>query len=147
MTSAASEKSMLTKSRAMQIIAGFAMGFALSGCGLGGPAHGPPSSSAAAVIDMGFQSYSLETVTIRSGDSVEWRNTSLITHTVTDDPARARTQGDAALPPGAPPFNSGDIAAGQVYLRAFTMPGTYRYFCTHHELDGMVGTVIVTPAS
>jgi len=134
-------------SRAKPIIAGVSMAIALSGCGLGGPAHGPASSNAAAVIDMGFESYSPATVTIRSGGTVEWRNTSLITHTVTDDPERAKTQGDAGLPPGAPPFDSGDIAAGQVYLRAFTMPGTYRYFCMHHETDGMVATVVVEPAS
>jgi plastocyanin len=121
--------------------------FALSGCGLGGPAHGPPAANAAAVVDMGFQSYDPLSVTIRPGDTVEWRNTSLITHTVTDDPSRAKSAGDAVLPRAAKPFDSGDIAAGQVYLRAFTVPGTYHYFCTRHEDDGMVGTVVVTPSS
>jgi plastocyanin len=127
-------------------MAGLSMALALSGCGLGGPAHGPPAPSAAAVVDMGFARYLPVEVTIRSGDTVEWRNTSLITHTVTDDPSRARNQGDALLPPGAPPFDSSDIAAGQIYMRTFTMAGTYRYFCTHHEADGMVGTVVVKPA-
>lgn len=96
---------------------------------------------------MGFESYDPLTVTVRAGDTVEWQNTSLITHTVTDDPKRAETAGDATLPPGAAPFNSGNIPAGQVYLHTFTKPGTYHYFCTHHEDDGMVGTVVVMPAS
>jgi plastocyanin len=114
---------------------------------MGGPAHGPPSSNAAAVVEMGFESYSPADVTIRSGDTVEWRNTSVIAHTVTDDPGRAKKQGDAGLPAGAQPFDSGNIAAGEIYMRTFTMPGTYRYFCTRHENDGMVGTVVVKPAS
>ena len=133
--------------RAASIIAGVALGFALSACGLGGPAHRPPVSNAAAVIDMGFETYDPATVTVGPGDTVEWRNTSLITHSVTDDPGRAKTPSDAGLPPGAPPFDSGDIAAGTVYLHMFTTPGTYRYFCTHHEADGMLGTVVVKPAS
>jgi plastocyanin len=119
----------------------------LYGCGLGGPAHGPAAPNAAAVVDMGIESYSPDKVTVRSGDTVEWRNTSLITHTVTDDPARADNPADVGLPPSAQPFDSGSIAAGQVYLRTFAVPGTYRYFCTHHETDGMVGEIVVMPAS
>jgi plastocyanin len=129
------------------IIAGFSMAFAVSGRGLGSPAHGPRVSNAAPVVEMGFESYDPADVTIRSGETVEWRNTLIIAHTVTDDPGRARKQGDAGLPAGAEPFHSGEIAAGQVYMRTFTTPGTYRYFCTHHETDGMVATVAVKPAS
>jgi plastocyanin len=96
---------------------------------------------------MGFESYSPATVTIRAGDTVEWQNTSLITHTVTDDPKLADISGDAELPPGASPFNSGDVPAGQVYFHTFTVPGTYHYFCTRHEESGMLGTIVVSPAS
>jgi len=120
---------------------------ALGGCGLGGPAHQAAMPNAAAVVDMGFQSFSPATVNIHAGQTVEWRNTSVITHSVTDDPQLARTAGDAALPAGATPFSSGDIAAGNVYAYTFRTPGTYKYFCTHHEGDGMLGTVIVAPAS
>lgn len=125
----------------------FSAALVLGGCGLTGPAHGPPSPNAATAVTMGFESYSPATVTVRSGDTVEWQNTSLITHTVTDNPKLAEKAGDASLPPGATAFDSGDIAAGQVYLRSFTVPGTYRYLCRHHEADGMLGTVVVTPAS
>ena len=85
-------------------------------------------------------------VTVLSGDTVQWRNTSFITHSVTADPRRAKKPDDVRLPPNVAPFDSADIAAGQVYTRSFTIPGTYRYFCTHHEDDGMVGTVVVKPA-
>ena len=118
----------------------------LAGCGLGGPAHGPASANAAAVVDMGFSSFQPATVHIQAGQSVEWRNTSVITHSVTDDASLAKKAGDASIPAGANPFNSGDIPAGQVFSTAFSVPGTYKYFCTHHEGDGMLGTVVVGPA-
>ena len=115
----------------------------LSGCGLSGPAHGPPDPRAAAVVDMGFTSFTPATVTIKAGQRVEWRNTSPITHSVSFNPAAATHPNDAALPAGVTPFASGDIAAGDIYLHAFAVPGTYHYFCTHHEGLGMVGTVVV----
>jgi len=129
------------------VITGVLMVFSVSGCGFDGPAHKPPASNATAVIDLGFMSYDPVDVTIHPGDTVEWRNTSVITHTVTDDPQRAKKQEDAGLPAGAQTFDSGDIPAGQVYSHIFTIPGTYHYFCTHHEDHGMVGTVVVKPAS
>jgi len=136
------------KSKKMaSVIAGLLMTFAISGCGLGGPAHTPPPSNVTAVIDLGFMSYSPASVTIHPGDTVEWRNTSVIPHTVTDDPRRAKKQEDAGLPTGVQIFDSGEIAAGQVYMHTFTIPGTYHYFCAYHENHGMLGIVVVSPAS
>ena len=120
---------------------------ALGGCGLTGPAHDEPSKDAAAVVDMGFASFDPETVHIRAGQTVQWRNTALITHTVTADKSAAADPNDASIPAGATAFNSGDIPAGEVYSQTFTVPGTYKYFCTHHEGDGMIATVVVDPAS
>jgi plastocyanin len=118
----------------------------LAGCGLSGPAHGPTSPDVVDVT-MGFASYDPTVVHVKAGESVEFRNTALITHTVTDDPKLAKDAKDASGPAGATPFNSGDIAPGEIYTRTFTQPGTYTYFCTHHEGDGMVARVIVDPAS
>ncbi len=120
---------------------------ALAGCGLTGPAHDEPAPNAAAVVDMGFASFDPEVVHVRAGQTVQWRNTALITHSVTADKAVAADPGDASVPEGAVAFNSGDIPAGEVYSETFTVPGTYKYFCTHHEGDGMVATVVVDPAS
>src|SRR5579883_3660283 len=78
----------------------------LGGCGVTGPAHQPPSPNAAAAVTMGLESYSPATVTVRSGDTVEWQNTSLITHTVKDDPRFARNAADSSLPSNAEPFNT-----------------------------------------
>jgi plastocyanin len=119
----------------------------LAGCGLTGPAHDAPIPEAAAVVDMGFMSFSPATITVKAGQTVEWRNTSIITHNVTDSPGSAASPGDAALPAGALAFSSGDLAGGKIFAYKFTVPGTYHYFCTHHESDGMVGVVVVTPAS
>jgi plastocyanin len=119
----------------------------LTGCGLGGRAHGPAAPNASAVVDMGFSSFQPETVHIRAGQTVEWRNTSIITHSVSDDRRAALKPQDASIPAGATPFSSGDIPAGEVFAASFLVPGTYMYFCTHHEGDGMVGTVVVEPAS
>jgi plastocyanin len=133
-------------SKALWFMPGLVVLASLAGCGLGGRAHGPPSPNASAAVDMGFASFQPETVHIRAGQSVEWRNTSVITHSVTDDSRLASKPQDAAVPTGATPFRSGDIHAGDVFSAAFPVPGTYRYFCTHHEGDGMVGTVVVEPA-
>lgn len=92
---------------------------------------------------MGFESFAPATVTIKTGQLVEWRNTSPITHSVSFNPKVAANPSDVALPTGVQPFASGDIAAGDIYVHAFNAPGTYRYFCTHHEGGGMVGTVVV----
>jgi plastocyanin len=118
----------------------------LAGCGITGPAHDAPMANAAAVVDMGFASFDPEVVHVRAGQTVQWRNTALITHTVTDDQAKAMNPNDASIPAGATPFDSGDIPAGEVYSQTFTVPGTYKYFCRHHEGDEMFGTVIVEPA-
>jgi plastocyanin len=84
------------------------------------------------------------TVTIRAGESVRWRNTGGVFHTVTFDPSRADDPTNVELPNGVQPFNSG-LGAGMSFSRRFTVPGTYRYICEPHEAVGMVGTVVVTP--
>src|SRR6476660_8602347 len=94
----------------------------LAGCGLGGRAHGPASPNASAVVDMGFSSFQPETVHIRGGQTVEWRNTSVITHSVTDDRRSASKSQDASIPAGATPFSSGDIHAAEVFAASFPVP-------------------------
>jgi len=118
----------------------------LAACGISGPAHtDPPPPEVDAIVTMGFTDFDPETVTIPAGGTVQWRNTSPITHTVTADATLARDPANVALPEGAQPFHSGDVEAGQVWSRTFTVPGTYRYVCLPHERQGMIGTVIVRP--
>lgn len=117
----------------------------LASCGYNGPAHISAPPGPGGDVSMGFETFNPTIVYVRVGQTVRWRNTAVITHTVTDDPKLAATAGDAVLPAGASAFNSGDIAAGEVYSFTFQTPGTYKYFCMHHEGMGMVGTIIVQP--
>ena len=86
-------------------------------------------------------------IQIVSGQTIEWENDGQVSHSVSDDPARAWDEIDALRPPGVRPFNSGSILPGGRFRHTFTEPGRYRYFCPTHEVDRMVGEVIVEPAA
>jgi len=81
------------------------------------------------------------------GQTVEWQNEGQVSHSVTDDPTRADKPGDALLPSGVKPFNSGNVMPGGRFRHTFTRAGRYRYFCLTHEMDRMVGEIIVQPQS
>jgi plastocyanin len=78
-----------------------------------------------------------ERVTIRVGDTLEWRNAGAALHSVNADPANAQEPTDVVLPKGAPPFDSGFLAPGATYSHTFTVPGQYRYICLSHEKEQM----------
>jgi plastocyanin len=82
-------------------------------------------------------------LTIRAGDSVEWRNVGNEIHHATSDPSAAISAKDISDPPGAKPFDSGFIRPGETFTYRFTTPGLYRYACAVHETKGMVGEVLV----
>ena len=90
-------------------------------------------------------SFNPQTITIHTGESVKWINTSGAVHTVTDDPHLAAKGKDSTLPAGAKSFNSGFLKSGDNYIHVFNVPGIYHYFCLLHEEMGMVGTVVVNP--
>ncbi len=82
-------------------------------------------------------------ITIKAGDTVEWRNIGSIPHTVTADPRRALSSTNVELPDGAEAFDSGWVTGGQWFRYTFSEPGVYRYVCLPHERARMLGTVIV----
>jgi plastocyanin len=83
---------------------------------------------------------------IRAGQTVVWKNSSAReVHTVTADPRQAANAQNVELPKGAQPFDSGYMNPGQAYQYTFKKPGTYRYVCTLHEVQRMVGKIIVKP--
>jgi plastocyanin len=100
----------------------------------------PPAIGATVQMTNAFE-FDPPAVTIHAGDAVEWHNVSRFKHTVTADPRL----GDAALPPGAEPFASGELQPGASFRRVLTVPGKYRYFCTPHEGVGMTGSITVLP--
>jgi plastocyanin len=104
---------------------------------------GSPVGTEAAVRMTNSLKYVPEEVTISAGQTVVWTNTSSMFHTVTNDPALAKERSHAQLPPGAQPFDSGNIAPGEVFQHTFEVPGAYVYFCIPHEAAGMVGKIIV----
>ncbi|HKK08540.1 MAG TPA: plastocyanin/azurin family copper-binding protein [Gemmatimonadota bacterium] len=120
----------------------------------GGGSPAPPPESAAEARGPGAVEvtmtdrlrYRPATLRIRAGQTVRWRNTTELIHTVTDVPGRAQDPDDQALPDGARPFSSGELRPGESYEHTFDVAGTYRYFCVPHEAAGMVGTVIVEAA-
>ncbi len=95
------------------------------------------------VVEMNGLDYAPARLTIKVGDTVTWRNTDGMAHTVTGDPAKAREEASAQLPEGAEPWDSGDIEGGQSWSRRFDVPGEYTYFCIPHEVAGMVATLTV----
>ena len=88
-------------------------------------------------------SFQPERMTIRAGDTVEWKNVGAELHHVTTDPAAALKKNDVANPPGAKPFDSGFLKPGESFSETFSVPGIYRYTCAVHEAKGMSGELIV----
>ena len=82
-------------------------------------------------------------ITIKAGDTVEWRNIGSIPHTVTADPGRAPGSRNIELPAGAETFDSGWVMRGRSFRYTFSKPGVYRYICLPHERARMLGFVIV----
>ena len=72
-------------------------------------------------------------VTITAGTTVQWLNTSGLTHTVTSAPSSTET------------FNQSVNSGSGGFSRQFNSPGTYEYYCTLHGTpdQGMVGSIIV----
>ncbi len=97
----------------------------------------------ARIVHMDGEEFQPSKLTIDVGQTVEWKNSSGDPHTVTVVPDKALVPADVALPKNAQPFDSGTIPAGMTFSHTFTTPGTYRYYCTLHEGNGMVGEVIV----
>ncbi len=118
----------------------------LAACGVSGPAYKAPAPEVAATVEITSKlTFEPAEITVRVGDKVEWRNRTLLTHTVTADPRITADASNLELPEGARPFNSAAIPAGQVFRYTFTVPGTYRYLCLPHEGQKMFGTVVVEP--
>jgi len=112
-----------------------------------GVAAAPNATEPAAVVTMSddMPMYQPDRVTIRAGDTVEWKNNGMVSHSATDDPSRANKPDNALLPREAKPFNSGSVMPGNTFRSTFSVPGRYRYFCLSHEADKMIGEIEVKP--
>lgn len=116
-----------------------------------GPSPAGPGASPAAgaeedtvVVTMtNTLTFEPDSVRIEPGATVLWKNTSVLIHTSTDDPAREAIEGDAVLPDAAESWNSGQLEPGESFAHTFTVPGEYHYFCVPHEAAGMKGVIRV----
>ena len=129
-----------------RLVAGaVALAALLAGCNTSGPAYDLPPGIYDEIVDMTTTlSFSPQTVTIKAGQVVLWRNQSLFGHTVTFDRAQADNPSDVVVPAGVDAVASGDIPPGETFAHKFTVPGTYRYVCLKHQSESMTGTIIVT---
>ncbi len=93
----------------------------------GGGGAAPAPGSKTVTVTMGADSFSPSTVSARVGDTVVWKNTSPVPHTVFGGP-----------------MNSGMVSPGQSYTEVLRSPGTISYKCQYHA--GMTGTLKVAPA-
>lgn len=104
-------------------------------------------------VGMTGTEYVPDEITVSTGDTVVWENTSSRTHTV--------TAFEGAIPDGADYFASGDYAdeatareewdasfggaleTDDRFSHTFEVPGRYDYVCLPHEEGGMYAAVIV----
>jgi plastocyanin len=83
------------------------------------------------------------TLSIKVGDTVEWKNVGTSIHHASTDSSNAVNPADVSKPSNAKPFDSGFLQPGQSFTYTFTVPGKYRYICAPHETSGMSGEITV----
>lgn len=123
---------------------------ALAGCGAQGSAQPADDFD----VGMSTDAFRPATLTVESGETVVWQNTSKQGHTVTayedEIPAGAEyfaTGGfdsQSAAENGWLDGNEGAVYQDETFERTFETLGTHNYFCVPHEAGGMVGAVVVT---
>lgn len=135
-------------------------------CGGSGPTGGggapPPSGAQVANVSMTDASgaapyaFSPSTQTVKVGTTVKWTNIGNTSHTSTSDATPtpiwdSRTvapAGTTTCPPPDPiyptPCKPSPTPPG-TYQRTFSTVGTFQYHCEFHKLQGMTGTITVTP--
>jgi len=85
-------------------------------------------------------------MTVSVGETVVWKNTSTMPHSVNTVDYNCRTEEGkkwVKVPVPATAFFSGEIKPGEEWRIRFELPGRYQYNCTFHEDAMMQGTIIV----
>jgi plastocyanin len=109
------------------------------------PATAPEPPAVVVKMNDDMPMYSPETLTIKEGQTIEWKNVGTVSHSATDNAKLADNPEHALSPAGADIFNSGAVMPGSAFRHTFKVPGRYRYFCLSHEKDKMIGEVTVEP--
>ncbi len=134
------------RARSMQVLTGFTVVAALLVAGCGGGDSGtaatttkrPPQPTttitqptgdqkpAAVIVHVGDMKFAPAEVTIKAGETVTWKFTDKVPHTV-------QGIGDKAMGINSPIIDKGE------WSYTFTVPGSYRYLCSlHPEMRGTI---------
>lgn len=98
--------------------------------GAGRPGHSAKSPPKVVTVEIRNFTFEPASVTVRPGDTVEWKNDDLVPHTAT-----------AAGEAQTPVFDSGYIQSGASWRYVARKKGTYDYTCLLHP--NMKGKLIV----
>lgn len=93
-----------------------------------GAAVAPASPAHAGTMDMVDNRFQPSRLTVTVGTTVTWSNHGNNAHTVTSFDGL---------------WDSGTLLHGDQFRFTFTAPGTYRFICRQHLLQGMGGTIVV----
>ena len=128
------------------LVLGTLAALAVSACGNPATASAPAVTSqpSPGVTMTDANVFQPATLSISTGTTVTWTNTSAVQHTVTADASKAINAADVSLPAGVAAWDSGPLNPAQTYSHTFTTPGTYKYVCIPHESIGMVATIVVS---
>lgn len=100
----------------------------LGACAMAGA--GASSTPVANQVTISGFAFSPNSLSIRTGTTVTWKNNDPMAHTATSVS-------------GTPAFDSGTLANGASYSFTFATAGTWTYKCSFHS--SMSGTITVTP--
>ena len=92
----------------------------------GAPAGEDTIDAQVSIVDFGYEP---DSFTATAGEPVKWQNTGDADHNVT-------FEDDSVV-------DSGNLAAGAEFSRAFEDAGEFAYFCSIHGKDRMSGTITV----
>lgn len=95
-----------------------------------------PATAANHIVNIEGVTFVPASIVINTGDTVIWRNTDVLNHTV--------TAGNPCSPNGQ--FNSGVMDPDAEFSFTFNTVGDYNYYCLFHCLGGMTGDVTVEDA-
>lgn len=109
------------------------------------PAAGGAAAGAATVEMTDQNKFVPDTITVKKGAAVTWKNTgTMMIHNVDTEAATATDPKNAQVPSGAKTFSSPMVESGKTWSYTFDVAGEYRYYCLPHQALGMLGKVIVT---
>jgi plastocyanin len=126
--------------RVLAAVAAMAVAGLICPTGISSAAAGPggrEEPAAVIVISDAPGEFMPRTTTVRVGDTVEWKNTGGIAHSV-------EFVGEV-LPEGTASSQSGLMAPQKSYSFTFKAPGSYPYICRFHVINGMIGKIVVIP--